>query len=382
MRRATFALFAIPVLILLAVIFMTTDTVYSQNQTGSTGLPQTSSDCDACHSCDRPMPQKPCLHECPRVERMIPPHEAISAEKSPDVVIMEELAELYMPVVFAHKLHARMSVMGGGCTLCHHYTPTQVSHPPCRECHKTGVETGNLRQPGLKGAYHRQCLGCHREWSHETECAVCHVKKAGGPLAPTVKDQSDIIGVAHPIISIPESRIYQTNFQQGPVVTFHHEEHIQLFDLKCVECHKQESCSRCHDLGRRASAVKTLEHHHQPCFTCHQGDRCEYCHGMKERPKFTHAEVGWPQIEYHKDLGCRACHPKGKQIGKLSTECTACHMNWYPGNFEHDVTGVKIEECHEGLDCTDCHVGGKFDQKPSCGNCHDDGRTYPTNPIC
>ena len=33
-----------------------------------------------------------------------------------------------------------------------------------------GVENADLRMPNLKGAYHRQCLNCHRDWAHENEC--------------------------------------------------------------------------------------------------------------------------------------------------------------------------------------------------------------------
>ena len=35
--------------------------------------------------------------------------------------------------------------------------------------------------PGLKAAYHQQCMGCHREMGLEkpaaTECAACHQEK-------------------------------------------------------------------------------------------------------------------------------------------------------------------------------------------------------------
>jgi hypothetical protein len=345
-------------------------------------LPQSSKDCGKCHTCDNPLPDNPCLHECPRMEKEIVPSEAVSVESSPDTVILKELSNLYMPVVFPHRLHARMSVMGGGCTLCHHYTPTKESHPPCKKCHQKGISMGDLRKPGLKGAYHRQCLGCHRDWSHTTECAVCHVKRAGGPLAPTVKDQSDIIGVEHPIITVPETKIYQTKYTKGPIVTFHHEEHIQLFDLRCVDCHKKENCGKCHYMGKHNVTEAGHPSHHQPCFSCHEGYSCDFCHRMKERPKFTHVEVGWPQNKYHRKLVCRACHPRGRKIGKLNTECTSCHMNWYPGSFNHMMTGVNLGDCHEGLDCSGCHVDREFDAKPTCNNCHDDGRSYPSSPLC
>jgi hypothetical protein len=36
-----------------------------------------------------------------------------------------------------------------------------------------------------------------------------------------------------------------------------------------------------------------------------------------------------------------------------------------------------LDEVHAEMDCADCHADRKFDQRPSCANCHDDGRTYP-----
>ena len=49
--------------------------------------------------------------------------------------------------------------------------------------------TVDLRQPSLKGAYHRQCINCHLDWSHENACGFCHEqapdkKAAGAKPAP------------------------------------------------------------------------------------------------------------------------------------------------------------------------------------------------------
>ncbi len=342
-------------------------------------LPKNISDCQACHTCEEPTPHHPCLQECPRPYKV--EGTPVPAEESPETVILDELEELYVPVVFAHKLHAEMSEIGNGCTMCHHYTPTDKSHPPCKECHQPGPAERNLRQPGLKGAYHRQCMGCHREWSHETECAVCHVKKAGGPLAPSVGDQADIVGVPHPILHEPETEVYKTAYAKGPIVTFHHEEHIQLFDLKCVDCHKKESCSDCHELGKIKPTEKTFKEHHQPCYSCHEGAQCSHCHDTKVKPLFTHEQVGWPHNRFHKDLKCRSCHPTGQKISKLDTECTSCHMNWYPGGFKHQVTGAWLGDLHIELDCGECHIDQKFDVKPTCENCHDEAMKYTGEPI-
>jgi hypothetical protein len=81
----------------------------------------------------------------------------------PDVVILDELQKLYDPVRFDHRAHAQMVSFSGGCEVCHHYTPPDADHPACVSCHPKEIAHEDIAQPGLKGAYHRDCLDCHRE---------------------------------------------------------------------------------------------------------------------------------------------------------------------------------------------------------------------------
>lgn len=330
--------------------------------------------CSDCHICFTPNKKDPCLRSCPRLSRTAIAH---SPEEGPEVAILNQLEDLFEPVVFAHKLHAQMAQMTQGCEVCHHYSP--AGHiPPCRECHGGPVNPQNLRQPGLKGAYHRQCMSCHREWSHGTDCAVCHAKKAPGELATSDLDTTDIVGVKHPPITVPDKWVYQTSYSQGTVVTFHHREHVDLFRLKCVNCHEKESCNRCHETKEKPKRVaKSPQEHHRPCISCHTMKRCQMCHAAGETEFFDHARTGWPLNRYHQGLACRLCHPAGEKTRKPDRECTACHDSWSTETFNHAVTGLVLDEIHQEMDCMDCHLDGKFGEKPSCANCHDDGRTYP-----
>ena len=71
------------------------------------------------------------------------------------------------------------------CADCHHHSQADQT-PSCRECHDTPFNPVNLNLPGLKGAYHLQCLGCHREMESGTVgCYECHAKKA-------IKTEEDI----------------------------------------------------------------------------------------------------------------------------------------------------------------------------------------------
>ncbi len=334
--------------------------------------------CGDCHTCANPTRQDDCLNACPRHTKA---HTTSShaAKEAPDSFVIDKLAEQYAGVNFNHKLHANMSEMGQGCAVCHHYSPPGRI-PACETCHTKVANPTELRQPGLKGAYHRLCLQCHREWSHETDCKVCHQQPPAGAQPKSIKDNGDIMGQSHPVIPVPEKRVYDTPYKAGPVVTFYHKEHVELFGLKCTSCHRHENCSYCHDLKKTVAQKKTMEQVHAICSECHEKDNCSTCHDTKERPAFSHSTTGWPLNRYHTELDCRACHPTGKPIGKLMRDCSTCHAGWKTENFRHAVTGVQLDEIHSGFECTDCHVNRKFTKPPVCTNCHDDGRTSKTNP--
>ncbi|MCP4247852.1 MAG: cytochrome c3 family protein, partial [bacterium] len=298
--------------------------------------------------------------------------------------------DLYLPVPFDHKGHAMMAEMTRGCSVCHHYTPEGARHPACKSCHEVSPVREDMQKPGLKAAYHRQCLNCHREWSHATACEVCHPPKAGRgsarrPARPPSKD--DIMGRMHPPIPEPDTKIYQTKHLQRPgtQVVFRHKEHIHRFGFKCAECHHEDSCSRCHEEGKsEANHVKTLAEHHNPCATCHDMESpegCTRCHWEEGKPQpaaFDHASTGWPLGRYHEDKSCRACH-KAVRFVKLDRACNVCHADWSPDNFAHTITGQTLDETHADLDCQECHEDGRYDRPPSCDNCHDeeDGVVFP-----
>ena len=334
--------------------------------------------CLECHTCANPTATDRCLKPCPSL------FTAQSQEKhyvgeAPDSLILDAIMDQYGAVRFNHRLHAQMAGMGKGCAQCHHYSPAG-NIPPCNECHGGDVNPANLRQPGLKGAYHRQCLACHREWSHSTACVVCHLPRAGESLEKNGEDQTDIIGIPHPIITEPIKKVYYTPYETGPVVTFYHKEHIELFGLRCVDCHQEENCAYCHDLQKSANLRKTDEEIHAICSNCHGTSKCSKCHDREERPAFTHADTGWPHNRFHAKLDCRGCHPTGRRISKLDTKCATCHGGWNKANFSHSIVGLQLDENHVGVDCTECHVDKQYQNKPDCASCHDDNRDYIISP--
>lgn len=360
---------------------------YAQHA-GVPALPQ-ELPCSFCHTCEKPTRSDPCLRTCPRT-----PGAAIAAEMSrehgPDVVILDELEELYLPVPFDHRGHAEMTMMTDGCRVCHHHSPEGSEHPECKSCHEISVQREDMRKPSLKAAYHRQCMNCHREWSGETKCVLCHPPKAGATEAPTVGSILKEMYKEHPPIPEPVEEIYQPKSKPPPgeKVIFRHKEHTRRFGLKCAECHREDSCARCHETGpegkEHVQRERTLEEHHQPCANCHDMDNkdaCDRCHWKegKAKPKaFDHADAGWPLSKYHTKLACRTCHGE-IPFQKLNRECDDCHSDWKVHTFKHAVTGQVLDENHEEADCSDCHAGRKFDRPPKCDECHeeDEGIAFP-----
>jgi len=120
-----------------------------------------------------------------------------SDEDIPENVIIGELLYQYEPVKFPHRkiIHALLkdikddklagyfhSEKGTVCKACHHNSPTAKKPPRCGSCHSKPFDEKTPLRPGLKAAYHQQCMGCHKvigiEKPKPTLCVDCH-KVAG-----------------------------------------------------------------------------------------------------------------------------------------------------------------------------------------------------------
>jgi hypothetical protein len=310
------------------------------------------------------------------------------AEETPELIVIDKMKERYGPVYFSHRIHAQMSEMSGGCGSCHHYN-TSGPILNCNSCHETDRKREDVSVPDLIGAYHRQCMNCHRDWSHSTDCNSCHlpIKDVKG----TEKEQlaEKLKGKDHPVVFEPTKVVYKTQTDKGKLATFFHNDHTKKFNLDCISCHKQESCLSCHDVKKKSEDEKTkvsdvsklnlsFEEQHTKCISCHKKEEnCSTCHSDNELLEFDHLRsTGWTIKSYHSKLTCQKCHGTSIPFAKVDKNCSNCHKDWEAETFKHETTGLKLDELHEGFECSDCHAENNYSVKPNCDNCHEN-YSYP-----
>jgi hypothetical protein len=125
----------------------------------------------------------------------------------PEMMELGSMARLYEPVMFDHDMH--MEVVEGDCARCHHHTLGEgkvegtcarchaqsgaTEAVACRDCHAaerfgaaylkelaSDHNRFHLDKPGLKAAYHLNCMGCHQESGAPTGCQDCHAPTEAG----------------------------------------------------------------------------------------------------------------------------------------------------------------------------------------------------------
>ena len=106
------------------------------------------------------------------IEGLIDKYEA---SKLPHAKIVGKLDEIVRESKLAGRFHGDTNAL---CSGCHHHSPVGIRPPPCRACHSK-VDDPTRDRPGLKVAYHRQCVGCHRAMNLTQQgCTDCHAERA------------------------------------------------------------------------------------------------------------------------------------------------------------------------------------------------------------
>ena len=158
--------------------------------------------CNACHVIQWPVDSelkmrtmKPEAIKALLDSRLVGPRD-IDADKIPETVIIKSLEHQYGPVKFPHGKIFQTLVKNtkddrlagyfhngtrNMCRGCHHRSPLSDKPPRCGSCHGKPFSEGNRSVPGLMGAYHQQCMGCHAQMNMDkpvsTNCTACHEEK-------------------------------------------------------------------------------------------------------------------------------------------------------------------------------------------------------------
>ncbi|MBW2604635.1 MAG: cytochrome C [Deltaproteobacteria bacterium] len=117
-------------------------------------------------------------------------------EQIPEKVTIDIMVDQYEGVLFPHRkivqtliertqksklaryFHRQTTSI---CLGCHHHGSSTETYPKCAACHGKPFQSRQNGKPGLKGAYHGQCMTCHQRMGIEkpgaTDCKACHRKK-------------------------------------------------------------------------------------------------------------------------------------------------------------------------------------------------------------
>ena len=134
--------------------------------------------------------------------------ENFDLSKIPEQVEISVLSRQYGPVTFPHRMIARELREGMTtnrlaavfhpdkttlCRGCHHHSPPSETPPPCRSCHAGPVSGKSPHRPGLKAAYHLQCMDCHTwmgiDEPADTDCTSCHEQLSEQVISDELPDR-------------------------------------------------------------------------------------------------------------------------------------------------------------------------------------------------
>ena len=329
----------------------------------------------------------------------------------PKVIFINEvepgdvLGDMFNPVFFRHKYHAKIVK---DCTICHHFFDEHYNdqivpssrcegchlsknfksmgrHFACRVCHEPDAtpEIRNVRLsngtlvmiPGLKAAYHRHCIECHREMNGPVGCGDCHLAR--------VPDHSSFIkeykGAAtceecHPgkIAEVQNTIHYRLNksYSFKKAAGFSEESVVgelgmissvsRLFGIDAISAwnvNSDKACKNCHIgcgeipfSGKGEMEPSESELNNVDCLICHvdQG----YSLKIKQQYSKDFARLGEiaKKVSTTKSTSCLRCH-----TGLTSIAPSNAVSSEYSGLRGTSFESGKDVHASLGMTCFDCH---------------------------
>jgi len=246
-----------------------------------------------------------------------------------DSPVIQEEEDRYHSVRFMHKKHAALL---GDCTQCHHYRSKNMDEPEtqrCAACHRKSFNPEMPERLGLKAAYHRQCMDCHKERNKgPVGCTECHVLK--------VPDHGKLVKL--PPDPTPEQ------------VT-----------LECLRCHEEQGADMIESAHWQWKGPSPYTESHEKRIDMGKATNTvnNFCIAVVSNwPRCTscHAGYGWKDASFDFEdkskIDCLVCHDTTLTYRKVPTEAG------YPYE-EVDLVKVAQSVGHTSRKtCGDCHFQG------------------------
>ena len=317
-----------------------------------------------------------------------------------------------------NKMHEGIEVriQGASCLSCHEDL-TEKEFRKCSQCHFESNEPDYPARIGLKGAYHRQCIGCHEKQPDQakapTDCGSCH--------HPLVPDHKALLNLpAQPTLSEVTARCLACHEDTGadvlktahwnwlgPTPSLSGKEHSATIGLKStidnydISLAPNPAMTSAFHIGEPPTGNGADDPAKIDCLVCHDTTgtykrgtdpqwldlqtaaekigrpsraNCGSCHfyggggpGIKNGDLSPAMVRPRPEDDTHMgkvDMRCQDCHAVNKhQIAGLSfnapvverrASCIYCH-----GSAPHGIIGVigrHIDDHVKAIACETCHV--------------------------
>ncbi|MFA5027863.1 MAG: Ni/Fe-hydrogenase cytochrome b subunit [Candidatus Methylomirabilota bacterium] len=291
------------------------------------------------------------------------------------------------------ELHAPMEIrLGGACSACHD-DMTKNAPQGCARCHGRPNEPDAPTRLGLKGAYHRQCIGCHerqRAAAAPTACAACHhpwtpdhSKLVAFTGTPGPRDVTRACLGCHPKAGQDLLKTAHWNWRgHSPTRKgYEHRLEVGLALLTSNSClavgPTQRECAACHiGYGWVDTAFDFADPAGIDCLVCHDTTgtyRKGPGKGGLPDPSLDLAAIA-KQVGRPSRRTCGACHLAGAgplaarhgdpdpalvnpaadldvHLGALKMRCQDCHTA-----ADHRIAGISMRAAAEGrVRCEQCH---------------------------
>ncbi|MBD3266504.1 Ni/Fe-hydrogenase cytochrome b subunit, partial [bacterium] len=342
------------------------------------------------------------------------------ATEMPSLLLLDRSAanhhtDRYGTVRFMHKKHAQ--ILFNDCSQCHHRQPTgeddtqgfkttrqtfqKLQPVACKTCHDLPLRQEAIPRPGLKGAFHQNCIDCHAErQAGPTSCQSCHQRKVPdhaelikdkGSMAP--QDITTQCLACHPHAGediLHTAHWTWTGLSQDTLGKQNRADlgKANIINNYCVHVYTNwERCSMCH-IGY-GWKDKTFDFHDPTNIDC------LICHDTTGQYKKSKTNAGYPVegvdlIKIARNVGhpnranCGACHFFGGggdgvkhgdmdssllhpspeldvHMGKHDFLCQDCHIT-----RDHKIEGACFAiPAHEGrISCVNCHTNAPHHDNP------------------